>query len=112
MQAKRRESDMPITLKTNEESSVISLEGAIDISFAVELKERLIEAFHAGREVRVSLAEATYLDVTAIELFWAAEREARGAGVKFALAGPVPEPVASAVAEAGFEKFPVPLNFM
>jgi anti-anti-sigma regulatory factor len=101
---------MPVTLKTNEESSVISLEDAIDISFAAELKELLIEALHAGKEVHISLAETAELDVTAIELLWAAEREARGAGIKLALTWPAPKAVIAAVIEAGFERFPVPLN--
>jgi anti-anti-sigma regulatory factor len=101
---------MPIILKTCEESSVISLEGAIDISFAAELKALLIEALRAGKEVGVSLAETAELDVTALELLWAAEREAQGAGLKFALTGPVPPAVVAAVTEAGFEKFLVPLN--
>jgi hypothetical protein len=67
----------------------------------------LLKVLVPSREVRVSLDQATDLDVTAIELLWAAERAARSTDVHFALAGQVPRRISSAMADAGFEKFPV-----
>jgi anti-anti-sigma regulatory factor len=94
-----------ITLEQSESLSVIWLEGAIDITSAGELKEFLLRALGAGREVRVSLEAATDLDVTAVELLWAAGREAKGAGVGFSLAGQVPAAISAALKEAGLEPF-------
>jgi anti-anti-sigma regulatory factor len=99
---------MAITLAESEASSAIGLEETVDVSSAAELKALLATALSAGKEVRISLAGAVYLDVTAIQLLWAAEREARGAGVGFALAGPVPEQISAALLDAGFDRFPVP----
>lgn len=100
--------NVPIRLETKDGQSVIELEGSIGIASTAELKQLLVEALHGGQVVRIALAGATDLDVTAIELLWAAEREARGSGVSFSLAGAVPEAILTALAEAGIEKFPVP----
>jgi anti-anti-sigma regulatory factor len=99
---------MAITLAESEALSAIGLEETVDISSAAELKALLVKALGAGQEVRVSLEGAAYLDVTAIQLLWAAEREARSAGVGFALEGPIPERVSAALLDAGFDRFPVP----
>jgi anti-anti-sigma factor len=96
-----------VTLEQNNDSSLIRLEGAIDISSAAELKQQLVEALKGGKEVRVSLVAAIGLDVTAFQLMWAAAREARRAGIAFALSGAVPAPVAAALGNAGLHEFPV-----
>lgn len=100
---------MGITLKQDEESSVIHLEGVIDIACAAELKTTFIDALASGNPVRVALCGCTDLDVTAVQLLWAAERAARAQTVDFTLAGPVPEPVWAALKDSGFERFPVPV---
>lgn len=98
---------MGIALEQGKKFSTIRLEGAIDISNASELKAILLSALGAGREVRVALDGVEDLDVTAYQLLWAAERQARGAGVKFSFTGQAPEPVWASLAEAGLERFPV-----
>ena len=94
---------MGVTLEQGEESSVIRLVGAIDINAAAELKKALLDALGAGQRVSVALDLATDLDVTAVQLLWAARRDAGVLGVEFALAGRLPGPVASALLQAGFE---------
>jgi anti-anti-sigma regulatory factor len=88
----------------------IRLEGDIDISCAAELKAVLEDVLTArsGMQTgaRISLAAATGMDVTAVQLLWAAEREARAAGMVLALEGPVPELLRGTLREAGFERFP------
>ena len=101
---------MPITLDQNEALCLIRLEGDIDIASAIELKKLLIEALASGKEMRVDLERVIELDLTALQLFWAAEREARGKGTGFRLAGRVPEVIAVALGDAGFEKFPIPMD--
>ncbi len=96
---------MPVSLEQDGALSRIRLEGAIDIGCGQELKELLTKGIEAGSEVRVLLAEATDLDVIAVELLWAARREARASSVGFAFAGQLPEPVSAALAEAGLETF-------
>ena len=99
---------MGITLEQIEESSVIRLEGGIDIACAAELKTTLFDALTSGHPVRVALDGCADLDVTAVQLLWAAEREARALTVEFAFAGPLRDPVSAALKDAGFESFPVP----
>lgn len=93
---------MPVTLEQSKKSSVIRLEGATDIASAAELKKLLLEAFGLGHEVRVNLDEAADLDVTAIQLLWAARRQAKVLGVSFAFTGQVQEQVTYALRQAGF----------
>jgi anti-anti-sigma factor len=101
------EGGMAVTLEQNEAQCVIRLEGEIGIASAAELKKLLLQALTSGGELRVDLERATEMDVTAWQLLWAVEREARGSGVGFALAGRVPEEISAAVREAGFDEFPV-----
>jgi anti-anti-sigma factor len=107
---KRRdeEQDVPVTLEQNGALTCIQLEGAIDIACAAELKELLMEKLQSGSAVYVSLESTTGLDVTAVQLLWAAAREAQRAGVEFGFKGQTPEGVRRALAAAGIEKFPVP----
>jgi anti-anti-sigma factor len=97
---------MGIALEETETGSVVRLDGAVDIACAAELKTVLVRALGAGGPVTVSLAAVTYLDVTAVQLLWAAERKARQAGVEFGVAGGVPETLAVLLAEAGFSQLP------
>lgn len=96
---------MPVIAEENDGLSRIRLEGAIDIGCAAELKRLLVEALDSGEGVRLAIDGAAQLGVTAIQLLWAAEREAARSGVGFGLAGAAPEGMAAALGEAGFERF-------
>ena len=96
---------MPVSLEQEGALSRIRLEGAIDIGCALELKALLVQGLKTGSEVRVLLAEATELDVTVVQLLWAARREAKASSVGFAFDGQAPEPVSAALAEVGIENF-------
>jgi len=104
---KADQSSMPVTLDQGEGRCVIRLEGEINIGSAAELKKLLLQALACGRELRLDLEHATELDVTAWQLLWAAEREARGSSRGFTLLGQVPGEISAAVVDAGFETFPV-----
>jgi anti-anti-sigma factor len=97
-----------ITLDRNESQCLVRLEGEVDISSAAELKAILLEALASGRELRVDLERTTELDVAALQLLWAAEREAGGSGVGFSLLGRVPEEISVALSDIGFKNFPIP----
>jgi anti-anti-sigma factor len=78
----------------------IHLEGAIDISSAAELKAALVRALETAQELDVSFAAATELDVTGVQLLWAAERAAKQRGLGFSIAEP-PEPICRLLTTAG-----------
>lgn len=96
---------MGITLDESKSKVVIGLAGAVDISSAAELKTLLLQALNSGKKVCVSLNKATTLDVTAVELLWAAEREAGKANTGFSFTGPAPAEVSAALGEAGLHQF-------
>ena len=96
---------MGITLNDSKAQAVIGLDGVVDISSAAELKTLLLRALHGGKKVRVSLDKVTDLDVTAVQLLWAAEREASKAGAGFSFAGPAPAELSAALGEAGLQQF-------
>lgn len=98
---------MGITLDESGPQAVIGLEGVVDISSAAELKALLLRALHGGKKVRVSYDGTTDLDVTALQLLWAVEREANKVGVGFSLAGPALAEVDAVLSEAGlgFQQF-------
>lgn len=54
----------------------IEFDGAIDISCAEDLKATLVQALETSQEICVCLAGTTELDVTAVQLLWAAARDA------------------------------------
>jgi anti-anti-sigma factor len=87
--------------------SLLRLQGDVTISSAAELKNLLLAALARGKDIHVDLSCVTEVDVTALQLLWAAEREAKGSGIEFTLAGPMPEDVAAALAAAGFEKISI-----
>ncbi|MDR3753008.1 MAG: STAS domain-containing protein [Terracidiphilus sp.] len=99
---------MPVTLGQKDALTCIHLEGVVDIGCAAELKDLLIEKLKSGSAVYVSLESATNVDVTAVQLLWAAAREAQRVGVEFGFKGQTPEAVRFAIAEAGIQEFPVP----
>ena len=99
---------MPIILEQCDVSNVIRLEGVIDIALAAELKTILLEALKSPKPLHVALNSDAGLDVTAIQLLWAAEREAKASNVSFVLDGCLPDAVSATLKETGFERFPVP----
>jgi hypothetical protein len=56
------------------------------------------------------LESATELDVTAVQLLWAAGCEARRLGVRFVLAGSLPEGTCAIFVDTGLDKFLIAEN--
>lgn len=96
---------MPVTFDPGAEPGLIRLAGEIDISQADELKRVLLEALQEKRELRISLQAATGMDMTGVQLLWAAEREARTAGTALTLQGTLPEALRTTLREAGLDCF-------
>ena len=103
---------MGVTLEQNESLNLLRLDGAVGIECAAEFKGLLEQALGSGRAVRVSLEGASDLDVTAVQLLWAAGRKAKGAGVEYSIADAAPEAVLAALSEAGLQQFINPINVL
>jgi anti-anti-sigma factor len=101
---------MGISIKESDVGNLLALEGTIDIGCAAELKAVLLRALGSGGEIRVMLGEVAYMDVTAAQLLWAAELQARRSGVVFQISGPLPELVSTLLTEAGFPSLPISLS--
>jgi len=99
-----------IVLEQHDHSDLIRLEGVIDIESAAELKSILLQALGSGRAVHLTVESATHLDITALQLLWAAERDARTSGSALVREGQVPASVSAALNAAGFAVFPVPAH--
>lgn len=83
---------------------LIRLEGECTLTSAAELKSLLLEGLAAGGDLRLDLEGAEEIDITIMQLLWAAGREARRAGSAIAIA--VSEAAGRAAREAGFPQFP------
>ncbi|MGC2637299.1 MAG: STAS domain-containing protein [Acidobacteriaceae bacterium] len=102
---------MPVRFDPAGDAATICLEGDIDIGCAATLRQLLLEALNPDRAAvnhatRISLARITAVDVTAVQLLWAAEREAQSTGHPLPLADPWPAPVAEMLRDAGFSRLP------
>jgi ABC-type transporter Mla MlaB component len=106
----RLEFDVPVAFECEEEESWIRLEGEVGIGSAAELKGLLVQALGTGKQVRVSLQSLTEIDVTAVELLWAARREAKASSLPFVIEGPIPPTITSALLQAGFDEFATDMN--
>ena len=95
---------MGVVLNQDEDSSLISLDGVVDIASAAELKAAFLLAIDAGKKICISVENVSDLDVTAFQFVWAAEREAKRRGVEFARRGKVPESIRAGLARVGLTK--------
>jgi anti-anti-sigma regulatory factor len=90
----------------------LRLEGDVGIGCAAEFKGLLEQALGSGCAVRILLEGATDLDVTAVQLLWAAGRKAKGSGVEYSIVSVAPEPILDALSEAGLQQFISPVNVL
>jgi anti-anti-sigma factor len=98
---------VPVSVVQTAGKGVIRLQGAIDIGCAAELKGFLAEGLKRGGRLCISLEDVTVVDVTAVQLLWAAAREAKNSDVDFSLEGPAPEAVRAALEICGTGELPV-----
>jgi anti-anti-sigma regulatory factor len=103
------ESRLSIRLETKRRTNRLILAGSIDIAAATELKKLLLAAVANQKDTVVEIGAVTSVDVTTVQLLWAAERESRISGNSFSVLGPFPEGVWESLELAGFAPFPVPV---
>jgi anti-anti-sigma regulatory factor len=87
-----------------ENLQLLRIEGEVTIASAGEIKSLLLEALTSGKELRVKLDQATELDVTVMQLLYAAQRDASLSGIRFSVEGQLSECLSVAMVDAGFEK--------
>lgn len=98
---------MRVSVDQSAEVPTVRLDGEVDISVALELKGALIEAVASRPGLRLELEGVTALDITTLQLLWAAGRETARSGTKLLLSGPAPEAMDEAMGLAGLEGFAV-----
>ena len=95
---------MSVTMQRSETGLLIRLEDAVNVTSAEELKSLLLEGLVSGRDVHLDLERVEELDVTVMQLLWAAGREADRKGTRMVTR--VSEAAVAAARELGFERFP------
>ncbi len=95
---------MPLTVEQDQSAWLIRVEGEFTVTSASELKKMLIEGLASAKHLQVDLTQAEEIDVSLLQLLWAAARDAsRQSG---ALVSGVSEAAAAAARDAGFDIFP------
>jgi anti-anti-sigma regulatory factor len=100
----REESRLSVTMERRETDLLIRLEGAVNVTSAGELKRLILEGFASGRDLQLDLEHVEEIDITVMQLLWAAKREADRSGAS--MVSRVSEAAAATAREAGFERFP------
>jgi anti-anti-sigma factor len=97
-------------LQISDQRCVVLLEGDIDISSSEELKSVFVEALSYMRDMELDITQALSLDITAIQLVWAASRKAAKQGTPFRIAGSSPEQIRRNAMSGGLGAFLTALN--
>lgn len=95
---------MPVTTDRTQACRTITLGGECTLASAAELKAALVEWMSSGQDLQLVLEPVGEIDVSLLQLLWAAAREAERAGAGFLCR--TPESAVSAARDAGFPQFP------
>ena len=95
---------MSVTMQRSETDLLIRLEDAVNVTSAEELKSLLLEGLVSGRDLYLDLERVEEIDVTVMQLLWAAGCEADRKGIRMVTL--VSEAASAAAREVGFERFP------
>jgi anti-anti-sigma regulatory factor len=100
---------MPLTLERDESRWLLRMEGQITLTSAGELKQLLLEWAAAGKDLELDLQHVEEIDITILQLLWAAAREAGRMGREMVTRASAA--AAAAARDAGFARvpgFPIP----
>ena len=95
---------MSVVLVPQESDWLIRMNGQVTLASAVELKAALCEWLAAGKNLELDLESVEEIDLTILQLLWAASREAGDRRMQVAGRS---EAVVNAVRAAGFEQMAV-----
>jgi anti-anti-sigma regulatory factor len=96
--------NLPATLEQYADHALIRLEGECTLPSAADLKSLLLNALASGGDLRLDLLSVEEIDITTMQLLYAAAREADRSGTGFVVA--IPDAFLVAAQEAGFGGFP------
>ena len=98
------QSSLQIEVERLESHSVIRLQGELNVACAGELKRVLVATMAEGGDLQVDLEGVVAIDISILQLLWAARGEAKRNGTDFAAGAS--EAVRWAARDAGFDLFP------
>ena len=81
--------------------TVVAISGPMTIERICELRSALLEAFEIGREVQLSLAGVTKVDLTGLQLLCSAHRTALAGELGFSITGGDGGPILPVAEAAG-----------
>ncbi len=96
---------MPITVEWRETQSLIRFAGDVGLSSATELRGYLRQCLESGKDLVLELKDAEAIDVSILQLLWAAGREGTRAGIR--IHSEVSEAALNIARDAGFPVFPI-----
>jgi anti-anti-sigma regulatory factor len=82
----------------------VAVEGAMSIEWVGAIRDGLLQAFGAGKQVELSLAEVTEVDLAGLQLLCSAHRTALARNLGFRVTGGHNEPVATVARAAGLPR--------
>jgi anti-anti-sigma factor len=100
---------LPITCEEREHQCVVRLVGELDVACSAELKGCFVKALSGQKDLILDLNDAADLDVTALQLLWAAMQAGDKAGRALRLASDPPSHIKTAIGECGFDVLLAPL---
>jgi anti-anti-sigma factor len=101
---------MSIELEQLEDRSVVRLTEAITVGFATDLHKLLMEAVRLNCGIAIDLEGVAELDVSGIQLLYAARQAAERAGISMSLQGSAPRAVKDAFLESGLDPFQLAIS--
>ncbi|MBF0140705.1 MAG: STAS domain-containing protein [Magnetococcales bacterium] len=84
------------------DAGTLTLSGGITIQHAAQLKDTLLEGISAAKGLVIDLSEVDRVDLSAIQLLFAAHRGLNDKGKSLTVAGTIPEAWHNAVKESGY----------
>jgi anti-anti-sigma factor len=90
------------TFEQTGSAGVLSLEGALTVQQAKELKDALLSALSRAERVSLRLEQVTEVDIAGLQVLCSAYRTAVNKNKSLLLAGPVPDGFAKVVADSGY----------
>ena len=95
---------MPVNVQRRESDWSIGLEGPMTVTSAADVKNALMAWLSDGRDLELDLEKTGEVDVTVMQLLWAAAREGADRGLK--LSGRISPEAAKNLSESGFLEAP------
>jgi anti-anti-sigma regulatory factor len=102
----RKRNALSIETKQDESGTRLTVVGDADLTLASELKAALLDALSpSSKHVEIDLTQVTALNVTCLQLIWAAKTEAAALGVSLIVRPPRESAVLEHLRETGL-RFP------